>query len=210
MMRPQQLATFDPWTAPAAFGLGRRGIQIGVAMKAADQSCLTAVAITKAGQLMRSVSAIAQKYEFSVWKPMNQNCHQLAGHLRGRLMSPAFGLVEFFRAVQGRQHRQSPPTAGEGKLYRKGQDDPTMSPTPDHVGMRGTDGVMMAAFAVDVFASVLGGGLVHRNQHRLLGRNMAQDSHGKYLAQWPKRPDRPRKDPVVSSWMAPIPSGTIL
>lgn len=171
-------------------------------MKAADKRRMTAVAMTEPRQLVRGIAAVAQKHELSFGKPVNQRCHQLKGQIGCSFVPSAFGLVEFLGVVQRCQHRQGPAARSEGELHRKSQHDPAVSPSPDHVAVAGANGVVMASFDVDFFAAVLGRGVVHRNQHGLVGRNVAQDGGDKNLSQRPQRPDRVRKDTVVSAGMA--------
>lgn len=119
-------------------------------------------------------------------------------------MTPVFGFVEGFRAIQGRQDRQSPRARGKREFHREGQDHPPVSPAKHDMVMRRTHGVMMTPFAVDTLAAMLRGGVVHRDQHRFVGWDLTQDGGRDYVAQRPQGPDRAREHPMVG---AGVPGG---
>jgi hypothetical protein len=69
------------------------------------------------------------------------------------------------------------------------------------MAMAGADGVMMAALTVDTLASVLCCGVVHRDQDRLIRRDMAENHAGQNFAQRPQGPYCTGEYPVVGTGM---------
>jgi hypothetical protein len=59
------------------------------------------------------------------------------------------------------------------------------------------DGVMVTAFAVDTLVTMLGGGVVHRNQHGFFRRDHRKDGMGQDFPQRPQRPRGAGQDAVV-------------
>jgi len=159
------------------------------------------MAITELRQLMRGVTSITQKHEFTLRKPVNQHRHQLTGQMRGCFMPVFFGVVKLLRTVQCHQYRQSPTPRGKRELYGDSQYDPAVAPAKDHVLMGRTHRVMMAALAVNTLTAMLGGGVVHRDQNRFVGWDLTQDRSRQNLAQRPQRPNGARENPVVGAGM---------
>ena len=124
-------------------------------MVAANQCVMTMMTMAKPGQFMRGIAAIAQKHDFSLWKPVYQHSHQLTSQVRGLFMPTFFSKIEFLRSIQGTQYRQSPSARNKWELYRNGQYYPPMPPTIDYMFVSRADCIVMAALAVDMFTSVL-------------------------------------------------------
>ena len=150
---------------------------------------------------MRGITTVAQKHESSHGKPVNQHCHQLSSQLRWGLVPTSFGQVQLLRAVQGRQHRQSPSPTSEGELYRDSQHHPTMPPAEDHMTMSGIYSIVMTALAIDMLTSVLSRRVVHRYQHRLISRDIMQNRTSQDFAERPQRPGCAGEDPMIGTWM---------
>jgi hypothetical protein len=185
-----QSLSFDSWPAsPGGVSVDRQCVQVGLGMKAAEQAHVSAMPMTEARQLVAGVSAVAQKDELSIWKPVNQRGHQLHRQKDGRLMPPMLALVQLRRPIQRAQHRQGPGPGGEGELDVDRQHHPLVAPDPHHVTMRRSTGIVMTPFAINVFALVLRRGVVHRTNHRLIDRDKLQHHRGQYLPQRPTRPN---------------------
>ena len=148
-----QFTSLDSWPTYSWFSFRRWSVEIGIAMKAADQRGMTSMAITEVRQLMRGVTPITQKHEFSLRKPVNQHRHQLTGQMRGCFMPVFFGVVKLLRTVQCHQYWQSPTLRGKRELYGDTQHDPAVSPAKDHMLVGRTHRVMMAALAVNTLTA---------------------------------------------------------
>ena len=203
LFRLWQFAALGAGPASAFLGWRRwRGIKIGVSMVAADQCGMTAMTITEHGQFMRSIAAVAQKHEFPLRKPMDHHCHQLAGQVRGRLMSAVFSKVEFFRAIQCAKYRQRPSSRSKREFYRNGQHYPAMAPPIDYVFVSRADRIVMAALAIDMLASVLSRRVIDGDQNRLFSRNKMKNRTSQNLTQRPQGPTRPGKNTMIGTAMA--------
>ena len=171
-------------------------------MKAADERHVAAVPVAEAGQFVRGVAAVAQENELPGRKPADQDGHQLAGQLRWRLVPAALGRVEGFRPVQRCQDRQGPAAPRERKPDRHGQDDPPVPPPPHGQPACGADRVVVTPFAVDLFAAMLGRGIIDDEQDRLGGIEPPQDGLGQDSAERPKGPGGAAEDAMIGTEVA--------
>jgi len=176
----------QPAAALLALTLGRRGVEVGAGVEASDQGQMSAVAMGETGQVVRGIAAVAQQDELSCGKPADERCDPSLGQVDEGAVAAAILLVQFLRFVQGRQHKQGPETVGEGESDVDGQHDPLVAPLSDDVAVGGADGVVVAAFAIDLFALVQGGGVVDAEDHGLIVGDPFEDDGRQHTPQDPR------------------------
>ena len=109
---------------------------------------------------MSGIVAIARDDELPLGEPAQQHPEHLSHQLRRSLVPSLLRAVRFGGLVQDDQQGQGPSPGGPGDFDEHGQGDPLVPPAVGSEGMSGPDRVAMAALAVDVWARVLGDGVV--------------------------------------------------
>ena len=153
-------------------------------------------------QAVTGVVAVGGEQEAAVGEPVAQHRQQLPQQFPGGFVPPAVGAVPLLGAIQGDQDRQGPRAPGEGELHQQGQHDPLVPPTEGGVAVGRAHGVAVAALAVDLFAFVLGHGVVAGHGHRAAGEPAAQQVAGQGPPQAPDRPGAPGEDAVIAGGVA--------
>ena len=94
--------------------------------------------------------------------------------MRRRFMARPMGLIPFWAAIQGDQHRERPGPDRERKLDQHRQDDPLMPPPIRRIAVGGAHAIAMSSLAEDLGARAFCDRIIPGQQHRSRRHHIGQ------------------------------------